>query len=223
VLTASGTRTPSSRHPPRVVHARDRGAETWWKSFTTGKSAQLLGGVPHDTYGMTSISIRQFVLGIYKQLGLREKDITKVQTGGPDGDLGSSKSMRFDAAILGLNVFVDEILLSSDKTIAIIDGSGVLADPSGINREELIRLARLRVPVSHFDRSKLSKDGYLVRIEDRDTKLPCKFDPVVAFGYRFSFEPLAFQRERWSWTGQISVMVLICVSRLICLCRVVDG
>ncbi len=65
------------------VHARSRGAETWWKSFTTGKSAETLGGVPHDTYGMTSLSIRQYVLGIYKQLGLREKDITKVQTGGP--------------------------------------------------------------------------------------------------------------------------------------------
>jgi glutamate dehydrogenase len=65
------------------VHARHRGAEKWWKSFTTGKSAARLGGVPHDTYGMTSLSIRQYVLGIYKQLGLREKDVTKVQTGGP--------------------------------------------------------------------------------------------------------------------------------------------
>jgi Glutamate/Leucine/Phenylalanine/Valine dehydrogenase len=43
--------------------------------------------VPHDTYGMTSLSIRQYVLGIYKQLGLREKDITKVQTGGPGQSL----------------------------------------------------------------------------------------------------------------------------------------
>jgi glutamate dehydrogenase len=66
-----------------LVHARDRGAETWWKSFTTGKSAETLGGVPHDTYGMTSLSVRQYVVGLYKQLGLREKDITKVQTGGP--------------------------------------------------------------------------------------------------------------------------------------------
>lgn len=65
------------------VHARDRGAETWWKSFTTGKSADKLGGVPHDTYGMTSLSVRQYVIGIYKQLGLQEKNITKVQTGGP--------------------------------------------------------------------------------------------------------------------------------------------
>jgi glutamate dehydrogenase len=138
-----------------ALHARERGAETWWKSFTTGKPAATLGGIPHDTYGMTSLSIRQYVLGIYKQHGLREKDVTKVQTGGPDGDLGSN-----------------EILLSSDKTIAVIDGSGVLADPAGINREELVRLAKLRIPVENFNKSKLSKDGYLVRVEDRDVKLP---------------------------------------------------
>ncbi|KAG6878078.1 hypothetical protein C0992_008614 [Termitomyces sp. T32_za158] len=138
-----------------ALHARERGAETWWKSFTTGKSAAKLGGIPHDTYGMTSRSIRQYVLGIYKQLGLQEKNVTKVQTGGPDGDLGSN-----------------EILLSSDKTVAIIDGSGVLADPAGLNRDELVRLAHLRVPVSNFDLSKLSKDGYLVRVEDQDVKLP---------------------------------------------------
>lgn len=68
----------------------------------------------------------------------------------------------------------DEILLSSDKTIAVIDGSGVLADPAGINREELVRLAKLRVPVENFDKSKLSKDGYLVRVEEQDVKLPCR-------------------------------------------------
>ncbi|KAE9389948.1 hypothetical protein BT96DRAFT_967873 [Gymnopus androsaceus JB14] len=121
-----------------ALHARDRGAETWWKSFTTGKSAETLGGVPHDTYGMTSLSIRQYVLGIYKQLGLKEKEITKVQTGGPDGDLGSN-----------------EILLSSDKTVAIIDGSGVLADPTGLDREELI-----------------PRMGTLVKVEEQDVKLP---------------------------------------------------
>jgi len=120
-----------------ALHARERGA-SWWKSFTTGKSAERLGGVPHDTYGMTSLSVRQYVIGIYEHLGLDEKEITKVQTGGPDGDLGSN-----------------EILLSSDKTIAVIDGSGVLADPAGLNREELIRLAKLRSPVGNFDKSKL--------------------------------------------------------------------
>jgi glutamate dehydrogenase len=67
----------------------------------------------------------------------------------------------------------DEILLSSDKTIAVIDGSGVLSDPAGINRQELVRLAKLRMPVENFDKTKLSKDGYIVRVEDQDVKLPC--------------------------------------------------
>ena len=71
-------------------------------------------------------------------------------------------------------VCVDEILLSNDKTIAVIDGSGVLADPAGINREELRRLAKQRVPISQFDRSKLSREGYIVLVEDQDIKLPCK-------------------------------------------------
>ena len=53
-------------------------------------------------------------------------------------------------------MILDEILLSSDKTVAIIDGSGVLADPHGLDREELIRLAKKRVPVANFDTSKLS-------------------------------------------------------------------
>jgi glutamate dehydrogenase len=38
-------------------------------------------------------------------------------TGGPDGDLGSN-----------------EILLGNEKIIGVVDGSGVLFDPEGINR-----------------------------------------------------------------------------------------
>ena len=50
-----------------------------------GKSVETLGGIPHDTYGMISLSIQQYVLGIYKQHSLCEKHVTKVQTDGPDG------------------------------------------------------------------------------------------------------------------------------------------
>lgn len=135
-------------------HARKRGAP-WWKSFTTGKSAATLGGVPHDRYGMTTQSIREYVYGILRKSELQEESITKVQTGGPDGDLGSN-----------------EILLSKDKTVAVIDGSGVVHDPQGLDREELMRLARARKTVAHFDVSKLGKDGYLVLVEDRHLTLP---------------------------------------------------
>ena len=75
--------------------------------------------------------------------------------GGPDGDLGSN-----------------EILLSSDKTVSVIDGSGVAHDPKGLDREELRRLARARQTISHFDTSKLSPEGYMVLVDDRNVRLP---------------------------------------------------
>ena len=134
-------------------HARVRGAP-WWKSFFTGKSPTL-GGIPHDEYGMTSLSVREFVLGIYKKLNINPANVRKMQTGGPDGDLGSN-----------------EILLSNEKYTAIVDGSGVLVDPNGINHEELVRLAKKRVMITEFDKDKLSPNGYKILIDETNKQLP---------------------------------------------------
>ncbi|KAF2735428.1 NAD-specific glutamate dehydrogenase [Polyplosphaeria fusca] len=134
-------------------HARARGA-TWWKSFFTGKSPKL-GGIPHDRYGMTTLSVREYVLGIYRKLNLDPSKIMKLQTGGPDGDLGSN-----------------EILLSNEKYAAIVDGSGVLVDPQGLNHDELLRLAKQRAMINQFDISKLSPEGYRVLVDENNVKLP---------------------------------------------------
>eukprot|EP01060_Flectonema_neradi_P038198 TRINITY_DN7956_c2_g1_i1.p1 TRINITY_DN7956_c2_g1~~TRINITY_DN7956_c2_g1_i1.p1 ORF type:complete len:1179 (+),score=308.06 TRINITY_DN7956_c2_g1_i1:94-3630(+) len=148
-------------------HAKKRGYK-YWKAITTGKPATM-GGIPHDTYGMTTRSVHQQVLGVLNSQGVAEKDVTKFQTGGPDGDLGSN-----------------EILISCDKTCAIVDGSGVIYDPNALDRTELKRLAEERLTVNHFDRSKLSKDGYMVLIEDRKVKLPS--GEVVESGLAFRNE-----------------------------------
>lgn len=134
-------------------HARFRNAP-WWKSFFTGKSPKL-GGIPHDRYGMTTLSVREYVLGIYRKLNLDPSKVRKLQTGGPDGDLGSN-----------------EILLSNEKYIAIVDGAGVLVDPQGINHQELLRLAKARVMINNFDVSKLSPEGYRVLVDENDVRLP---------------------------------------------------
>jgi glutamate dehydrogenase len=134
-------------------HARTRGA-TWWKSFFTGKSPKL-GGIPHDAYGMTTLSVREYVLGIYRKLNLDQSKMKKLQTGGPDGDLGSN-----------------EILLGHEQYTAIVDGSGVLVDPKGLDRQELLRLAKNRVMISQYDISKLSPEGYRVLVEENNVKLP---------------------------------------------------
>jgi len=97
---------------------------------------------------------------------LEESQCTKFQTGGPDGDLGSN-----------------EIKISSDKTIGIVDGSGVLYDPNGIDRTALEYVANHRLMVREFDRSKLSPKGFFVDINDVDQSLPD--GSVVANGMDF--------------------------------------
>ena len=134
-------------------HANRRGYP-FWKAFTTGK-APANGGIPHDTYGMTTASVHEYVLGILEKLELNEESVSKLQTGGPDGDLGSN-----------------EIIVSKDKTIGVVDGSGVLFDPEGINREELLRLARERAMAENYDRTLLSPEGFFVSVEDKTVTLP---------------------------------------------------
>ncbi|KAI8824995.1 Glutamate/Leucine/Phenylalanine/Valine dehydrogenase-domain-containing protein [Fimicolochytrium jonesii] len=155
-------------------HARKRGA-SFWKAFTTGKS-QSLGGIPHDTFGMTTRSVHQYVLGIYRKLGIKEEACKKLQTGGPDGDLGSN-----------------EIKISKDKTIGIVDGSGVIYDPEGLNREELLRLATKRLMISQFDIAKLSSNGFRVLVDENNVKLPdgSIVDSGVKFRNEFHLNPLA--------------------------------
>jgi len=136
-----------------ALYARSRGY-TYWKAFTTGKS-NTIGGIPHDVYGMTTRSVRQYSRGILNKMGLNEEDVDKCQTGGPDGDLGSN-----------------EILLTKHRTVAVVDGSGVLYDKNGLHREELERLAKKRQPCEHFDTSKLSSEGFLVRVAQTNVRLP---------------------------------------------------
>lgn len=153
--------------------AKGRGYQ-FWKAFSTGKPL-LEGGIPHDIYGMTTNSVHEYVLGILRKLNIAEDKITKVQTGGPDGDLGSN-----------------EILISKDKTLCVIDGSGVLFDPDGLDRAELTRLANKRVMVEHFDKTKLGKKGFLVHINDKNVKLPdgSVVDNGLSFRNTFHLHPM---------------------------------
>jgi glutamate dehydrogenase len=155
-----------------ALRARARGYR-FWRSFSTGKPVSM-GGIPHDLYGMTTNSIHEYVLKSLEKLGLQEDKITKVLTGGPDGDLGSN-----------------EILISKDKILAIVDGSGVLYDPSGIERRELARLAKARKMVEHFRRERLSTQGFFVSVKEKNISLPDgeKVESGLEFRNTFHFHP----------------------------------
>jgi glutamate dehydrogenase len=176
-------------------HAHRRGAP-WWKSFFTGKSPSL-GGIPHDAFGMTTLSVREYVKGIYRKRGMDPAQVRKLQTGGPDGDLGWWYSFKLaPPAALSTDNVVDrnaianqenegsnEILLANEKYTAVVDGSGVLCDPCGIDMGELRRLARKRAMISNFDMDRLSPEGYRVLCDDNNVVLPG--GEIVANGTAF--------------------------------------
>lgn len=141
-----------------TLHAKKRGAKLGfpWKAFFTGKSPEI-GGIPHDAYGMTTLSIRSYVEGTYKKLGITDwSKINKLQMAGGDGDLGSN-----------------EIKLSGDeKYVGLVDGYGCIVDEDGIDKEELKRLADKRLGNDHFDKSKLGPKGYAIMVDDKNVKLP---------------------------------------------------
>jgi glutamate dehydrogenase len=148
--------------------ARERGYR-YWKAFTTGKEAAL-GGISHKEFGMTTEGVHRYVRGILDKLAIAEESITKAQTGGPDGDLGSN-----------------EILISRDRTICLIDGGGVLYDPEGLDRGELTRLARAGSDSSGFDEARLGPKGFKVGVADRNTKLPDGSVVASGLGFRNTF------------------------------------
>ena len=148
---------------------------SYWRSFTTGKPVSL-GGIPHDKFGMTTRSVHTYVLGCLAEMGWKEEEVTKFQTGGPDGDLGSN-----------------EILISHDRTTAIVDGSGVVYDPEGLDRDELRRLAQKRVMIREFEPSKLSAGGFRVLTTDTNVTLPSGevLESGLAFRNEFHLHPLS--------------------------------
>lgn len=156
-----------------ALHSKSRGYATW-KSLTTGK-APFIGGIPHDIYGMTTQSTHRAVVEILKQLNWKEEECTKFQTGGPDGDLGSN-----------------EILMSKDKTVGVVDGAGVVFDPVGLDRAELTRLAKKRAMVNEFDEKKLGPKGFKVVLSDVNKKLPHGevVEDGTAFRNTFHLHPL---------------------------------
>lgn len=148
--------------------ARERGYR-FWKGFTTGKGAEL-GGISHIDYGMTTQGVHRYVLGILDKLGFSEASITKLQTGGPDGDLGGN-----------------EILASNDKTLAVVDAGGVLYDPDGLDRTELRRLVAERSCCSGYQTAKLGPRGFLVKTTDHDVELPDGERVVSGMSFRNAF------------------------------------
>ena len=80
-----------------------------------------------DASGMTTMGVMACLRTMFGHLGLDERDVNLMMTGGPDGDLGANQIQSFRG-----------------RVCLIVDGGSVLFDPDGLDRTELMKIAVAR-------------------------------------------------------------------------------
>ncbi len=116
-------------------------------------------GINHKEYGVTSTGVVKFAEIAMREAGtdIRADAFSVKFTGGPNGDVAGN-AMR--------------ILLGECPRMAIrliLDGSGALCDPAGIDRDELSRILLSR-DLEAFRPEKLHPGGFLLYRNERRTE-----------------------------------------------------
>ena len=116
-------------------------------------------GINHKQYGVTSTGVVTFADIVMREQGIdiRTDPFSVKFTGGPNGDVAGN-AMR--------------LLLERCPRVAIrliVDGSGALVDPGGLDRQELSRIV-LAQDAEAFDPSRLSPGGFLLYRNVRRTE-----------------------------------------------------
>ncbi len=125
----------------------------------TGIMSSKKVGINHKQYGVTSTGLVAFAEIAMREQGIdiRRDPFSVKFTGGPNGDVAGN-AMR--------------ILLDRCPGVQIrlvVDGTGALFDPCGLDREALSRIV-LRDDAEAFDTGKLSAGGFLLYRNARKTE-----------------------------------------------------
>ena len=116
-------------------------------------SSKPRAGINHKEFGVTSEGVNVYLDVALKQaLGIDPKKdpFTVKMTGGPDGDVAGNE-LKILVREYGKNV----------KVVGVADHSGCAEDPDGLDHDELLRLMKAGLCISHFNPAKLGSAGVL--------------------------------------------------------------
>ena len=119
-------------------------------------SSKKGAGINHKEFGVTSEGVVVYLDEALKsvlQIDPKKDKFTIKITGGPDGDVAGNL----------LKILFREYGENA-RVVGIADGFGVAEDPSGLASAELLRLVRESLPITSFDRSKLSAEGVMMDV-----------------------------------------------------------
>jgi len=125
------------------------------KAFISSKPSC---GINHKEYGVTSLGVN-----VYMQEALKYLDIdpavdtfTIKMTGGPDGDVAGNQIF---------NLY--QHFRTTAKLLALIDGSGTIYEPEGLDLEILAHLFKEGKPIAEYPPKKLSPGGFLLDLSKK--------------------------------------------------------
>jgi glutamate dehydrogenase len=117
----------------------------------TGIISSKRVGINHKQYGVTSTGVVTFAEIAMRERGveIRRDPFSVKLTGGPNGDVAGNALRLLLERCPGVQVRL------------IVDGTGALFDPGGVDREALSRIV-LRSDADAFDVARLSPGGFLL-------------------------------------------------------------
>ncbi len=132
----------------------DRAAKRGYPIPAAFMSSKREAGFNHKEFGVTSEGIVVFLdvaLRNVLKINPNKDPFTIKITGGPDGDVAGNL-MKIVFREYGDNC----------KVVGVADGFGVAEDPKGLNSGELLRLFNEGLPITSFNKAKLSNEGIMM-------------------------------------------------------------
>ncbi len=119
-------------------------------AFISGKPKS---GINHKQYGVTSLGVNVYMETALKFIGIDPNlsEFSVKMSGGPDGDVAGNEIH---------NLF--RFYPKTAKLKALIDISGTIFDPEGLNLESLDNLFKQGKPIKYYPPEKLHEGGFLL-------------------------------------------------------------
>lgn len=129
-----------------------------YKPGSSFMSSKPGAGINHKEYGVTSFGVNVYMEELLKYMGINPKkdSFTIKISGGPDGDVAGNQ-------INNLYRFYPK----TAKLLALIDVSGTIFDPEGLDLKIMANLFKESKPIRFYPPEKLSEGGFLLDVRTK--------------------------------------------------------
>ena len=116
-------------------------------------SSKPKAGINHKEFGVTSLGVNVYMDALLRYLGIdpEKEAFTVKMSGGPDGDVAGNQ-------ICNLYRYYPK----TAKLLSLIDVSGTIYDPQGLNLEILSELFKQSKSIKYYPPEQLSSGGFLL-------------------------------------------------------------